>query len=310
MNSAGLVLGGMGYPTAVKCGSASAAAPRNATLPPDSSMTRSKPLYTAEEGWWMVHTMAMLAATASSLRKRMMLAAAAASSPDVGSSRKSTRGLESSAMARLRRRFWPPDNPAKKGLPTLVLAQPIRPMVCSTASTRSAFSAAGRLRYKSAANATVSRHVRNAQCLSCCGTVAQYLVKISCVMSSPFKRTSPTESPFLLSSVRRSMRHVLPAPDGPIIASTSPELTEPLMPLRISLTPPLVLTLKRTSLNTNWLSETLLADSSSRAVVEPRPRLIGLPETLPPPSTSTSTTAVVKSLPDMMMLLLLSLAAG
>ena len=94
-------------------------------------------------------------------------------------------------------------------------------------------------RYRSAAYATVSRHVRNAQCLSCCGTVArdlysstshfslsrccaipslkppnvshkkctrqegerqplpvaQYLVKISLLITWPFKRTSPTDSP-------------------------------------------------------------------------------------------------------------------
>ena len=159
--------------------------------------------------------MAMFAATARSFKNFMMDAAAAASSPDVGSSRNSTSGFDSSAMARESLRFCPPDRPEKNAFPTFVSAQPVSPMVASTASTRAVFSSLGMSKYRSAANATVSRHVRNAQCLSCCGTVAQNFVKMSLFIVSPLSRTSPTESPFLLSSVRRSMRHVFPAPEGP-----------------------------------------------------------------------------------------------
>ena len=165
----------------------------------------------------------------------MMDAAAAASSPDVGSSRNSTSGFDSSAMARESLRFCPPDRPEKNAFPTFVSAQPVSPMVASTASTRAVFSSLGMSKYRSAANATVSRHVRNAQCLSCCGTVAQNFVKMSLFIVSPLSRTSPTESPFLLSSVRRSMRHVFPAPEGPMIARTSPLFTLPVMPWRIVL---------------------------------------------------------------------------
>jgi hypothetical protein len=167
----------------------------------------------------------------------MMLAAAALSRPLVGSSRKSTSGDLSSATAMESRRFWPPDRPVMKMLPHLVSAHSERPIVDSRFSTRSVFAVPLPHMYRSAAYWTTSRQVRNPQCLSTCGTVAQNFVKISLVITLPLSVTRPTLVPSRGSSVSRSMSVVLPAPDGPRMASTPPDGHSPETPFRMVLVP-------------------------------------------------------------------------
>eukprot|EP00964_Phaeocystis_antarctica_P005940 scaffold3245_cov57-Phaeocystis_antarctica.AAC.1 len=63
-----------------------------------------------------------------------MAAAAAESSPEVGSSRMSTRGCLTSAIHSERRRRWPPESPWKRRPPALVCCADVMPVAESKPS--------------------------------------------------------------------------------------------------------------------------------------------------------------------------------
>ena len=79
--------------------------------------------------------------------------------------------------------------------------------------------------------------MRKPQWRSTCGTVAQYSVKTSLVITLPLMVTLPTLVPSRGSRVSRSISVVLPAPDGPKMASTPPLRHSPEMPFRMVLVP-------------------------------------------------------------------------
>mmetsp|Transcript_11007 Transcript_11007/g.23532 ORF Transcript_11007/g.23532 Transcript_11007/m.23532 type:complete len:95 (+) Transcript_11007:728-1012(+) len=88
----------------------------------------------------MVQKMEIFSFSAAFFRKDMIAAAAAASRPEVGSSRKTTRGFLHRATASESRRFWPPDKPFTNWFPALVCWQLVRPISSirlSIASSRS-----------------------------------------------------------------------------------------------------------------------------------------------------------------------------
>jgi hypothetical protein len=60
--------------------------------------------------------------------------------PEVGSSRNIREGPASTLQAMERRRFWPPEMPLMKVVPTVVSAAVTKPRSCSTLSTRAALS--------------------------------------------------------------------------------------------------------------------------------------------------------------------------
>jgi len=87
----------------------------------------------------MVHT-TVLPSAQSLTMNLMTLCAALESRPLVGSSRMRMLGLDSSSMAMLRRRFWPPDSPLRKMSPTRVSRAVPNPMASTTLSTRTSIS--------------------------------------------------------------------------------------------------------------------------------------------------------------------------
>ena len=188
-------------------------------------MTWSKPSYTLVLGWWIVATIARSSCAASSVMNDMIAAAAAASSPDVGSSRKMSLGSLMSAAAIESRRFCPPDMPCTNSLPTIVSAHESRPILVRICATSSSRDAAVPPRKSSAVYIIVWRHVRNGQCWSCCGTTKQRELKSDGDIGAPSSVTEPVVVPPKPCSVSALMSVVLPAPLGPMIASTRPEHT-------------------------------------------------------------------------------------
>ena len=76
--------------------------------------------------------------------------------------------------------------------------------------------------------------MRCAQWWSFCFTTDTWSRKVRIVTGAPFIVTPPSYRPGPGSSVIRFIKEVFPLPLGPMMASTSPAFTVPLMPLRVS----------------------------------------------------------------------------
>ena len=70
-----------------------------------------------------------------------------------------------------------------------------------------------------------SRHERNVHIVSACSTIAAWAVYIANVKGLPLKVTLPVGVPPILARDNILISVVLPAPDGPMTAITSPFLT-------------------------------------------------------------------------------------
>mmetsp|Transcript_8874 Transcript_8874/g.25791 ORF Transcript_8874/g.25791 Transcript_8874/m.25791 type:complete len:247 (+) Transcript_8874:1479-2219(+) len=190
-------------------------------------------------GWWMAQTMRRSLLCAE-MRRRVTprLSAVAASSPDVGSSRKSMLGFDTSSTAIAVRLRSPPETPrfSPPGLPTSVSAQRCRDSSAITSSTLASMASGGSDdgSRSSAAKRMVSRTVRccsmisswktNAHCRRDTLSGARSFSKM-CPLTSALPRTLTTRCASTCSSV------VFPEPEGPMMAIISPPRTSPLTPL-------------------------------------------------------------------------------
>jgi len=107
----------------------------------------------------------------------MIDAAAAASSPEVGSSRKTTRGFLHSATPSESRRFCPPDNPLKNWFPAFTSATPSIPVCANSFCTNVSRSEEDSVGWVSAvAKSRCSFVVRKGQSVSLCATFEAYFM--------------------------------------------------------------------------------------------------------------------------------------
>mmetsp|Transcript_13941 Transcript_13941/g.43555 ORF Transcript_13941/g.43555 Transcript_13941/m.43555 type:complete len:245 (+) Transcript_13941:1237-1971(+) len=207
-------------------------------------MTLSKRAKISDDGWWIVHTHSRACETAMSLSISIVECAPYESSPDVGSSRKMIEGSVTSSTPIAVRFFSPPESPLTYSLPTNVSAHVESRRLSSISSTIPSLlargSARGRRRY--AEKRSASRGVVKGSNASCCITYATWLRKPTGSTSCPSTSTRPVIV-LVRSDATRPARmlssDVLPAPDGPMIATTSPLLMTPDIDLRISREPAL-----------------------------------------------------------------------
>ena len=195
-----------------------------------STMVLSKSANTDAGGWWIVHTTATFCSAATVRKKLIMRTALAESTPDVGSSRNRMFGRLTSASATDRRRLLPLDRPRVISLPARVSMKSCSPTArarSSTAARRAVSSRSGR--NKEAAYARCSRTVSDAHSVSVCSTYAHVRSYSAGVRGSPLTLMKPVGVPPFCCSVSMFSSVVLPAPEGPRMASTWPDVTSPLM---------------------------------------------------------------------------------
>ena len=201
-----------------------------------STMVLSKPANTLAGGWWIVHTTATFCVAATVCKKLIMRTALAESTPEVGSSRNKMFGLLTSASATDRRRLLPLDRPLVISLPARVSmksSSPTARAMSSTAARCALSSSSGR--NSEVAYARCSRTVSDAHSVSVCSTYAHVRSYSAGVKGSPLTLMNPVGVPPLCCSVSMFSRVVLPAPEGPRMASTCPDVTSPLMSCRSAL---------------------------------------------------------------------------
>mmetsp|Transcript_4853 Transcript_4853/g.16920 ORF Transcript_4853/g.16920 Transcript_4853/m.16920 type:complete len:364 (+) Transcript_4853:1067-2158(+) len=201
--------------------------PQYAARPSERTRAFWKPEKTTADGWWMVHTTAVQQRRAMEESRVMTAAAAAESRPDVGSSRIMTDGCLTRATASVRRRRCPPERPLNSIPPALVSWHDVIPVTeskSSTADARADSESSGL--YILNAKSKCWRGVKVGQRLSSRGTYMAFLTNLLRVMGTPFSVIFPVGVPGPLLKVSVSRRMVLPAPEGPRMASTSPLDTE------------------------------------------------------------------------------------
>ena len=176
----------------------------------------------------------------------------------------------SSSIPMETRRRCPPEMPRMPCPPTSVPAQPSSPSASSTFSTRAARRSGVPCSCRSAMKRKVSRTVSVGMSVSSCATYA-LIWRISFrVTVWPFSASVPETVPTVLRPASVSRNDDLPAPEGPITASSSPAWITPVAPcttvLVSSVLPPTALDPLRRGTDTR---------RSSNASVEncPRPAL-------------------------------------
>mmetsp|Transcript_22729 Transcript_22729/g.63896 ORF Transcript_22729/g.63896 Transcript_22729/m.63896 type:complete len:222 (-) Transcript_22729:13-678(-) len=187
------------------------------------------------EGWWMVHTTdrpVLASAPSVDTREKAMLV----SSPDVGSSRYSSRGSAISSSATLVRLRSPPEMPLEPmaGLPTTVPLHLCSRRRDSASSTLASFSARPRARGRdsTAAVVMISCTVRVSSRQSSCCTKEDTCRRAEGEAGAPLTYTAPAVG--ATRPLRRLMRLVLPLPEGPMQATRRPFSATPSMPLRMT----------------------------------------------------------------------------
>mmetsp|Transcript_3106 Transcript_3106/g.7466 ORF Transcript_3106/g.7466 Transcript_3106/m.7466 type:complete len:294 (-) Transcript_3106:120-1001(-) len=164
---------------------------------------------------------------ARTLRATITFCAWNESRPLVGSSRKMSDGSDTSSVPMFTRLRSPPDTPRTKSFPTLVCCTSRSPSSEMMLVTRSSFCCCDmdRGNRSVAEKAMVSRTVSSGKKRSSCSTIAVYEEYCLKFRGDPLTRISPPNLtlPVSISDAPSRLRSVvLPAPDDPMIASTSP----------------------------------------------------------------------------------------
>mmetsp|Transcript_68686 Transcript_68686/g.191556 ORF Transcript_68686/g.191556 Transcript_68686/m.191556 type:complete len:357 (+) Transcript_68686:1758-2828(+) len=206
------------------CSATSRASPMYARWPPRAkSPTRRIWVKISRRGWW-IDMITVVPCDAICDTRFTTLIEAVLSRPEVGSSRNSTGGCVSSSTAIETRRFSPPEIPRCMSLPMVTSEIDERPSCITTSLARSFLSANETLvsmrscAWSSSCSDTVSEAGRMSSCTTYPDTARRCLA----LSGRPLRRTVPVVRPWFLRPARISSSEVLPAPEGPISAQTSP----------------------------------------------------------------------------------------
>ena len=195
------------------------------------SNSASKAAHMGEDGWCTVIITATRSLAATSRRAPSTVIARDESSPVNGSSINSNRGRESSSVAILSLLSSPPDRPRSVIVPTTVCRALSSRRSLTIRCISSVFSCTDQLagRRSIAVQRRWSCTVNLAKKMSFCIEYAAERFQLG-GSGRPLMSTVPSQEPLVPSAGRaasRLRRVVLPAPDGPMTASSSPGRASP-----------------------------------------------------------------------------------